>query len=160
MGGKTTEAEFAVSPSRVFMACKRAVAELGYAVVHTDSEAMILSFNTGRSMKSWAGQDLSASVIAGGGTTRGVVGGSLAKGGNPFGSGQVAAWGEKSALSRKFLLTVGRVLPTVPEPSTSGGTTSVAAPSVVDELVKLKGLLDRGVLSNAEFESLKHRLLS
>lgn len=156
MGGKTVEASFQASPQR-FAARNRAVAELGYAILHTDSASLIVSFNTGRSMKSWAGQDLSTSVVPTNDCTRVIVGGSLAKGGNPFGSSQVGAWEEKSALSKKFLDTVTRILPSITEPQ---ATTQPSAPSsMADELAKLRELVGQGVISEAEFAQAKQRLL-
>lgn len=157
MGGKTVEGRFNGSRQRVFRACQSAAAQLGYSVLHTDAGSGVITFNTGRSMKSWAGQDLSATVISEGSSCRVVVGGSLAKGGNPFGSGQVASWGEKSALSRKFLEMVDQTLPSIAEERAG-----VAAPpptSVADELLKLKALLDAGVLTAAEMDDAKRKLL-
>ena len=115
MGGKTIEMSFRTNAKRVFEASKLAIASLGYTVLASDAESKIISFNTGRSMNSWAGQDLTATMIEAGGVTRVIVGGSIAKGGNPLGGGsQLFAWGEKEALSKKFLATLGEALSSLP----------------------------------------------
>ena len=111
MGGKTVDRWFAPSAPVVFEAARHAAAELGYSIVHTDAAAQTVSFNTGRSMSSWAGQDLTASVFTEGTGSKVVVGGSLATRGNPMGGGsQIVSWGEKEKLSRRFLDSLGRHL--------------------------------------------------
>ena len=78
-----------------------ATARLGYATLEARPEVGILTFNTGRSMKSWAGQDMTATVIdAGGGKTQVILGGTLARHGAQL---QVVAWGEKKSVANKFL---------------------------------------------------------
>ena len=54
---KTEERVLDASPGRVLAACRQAVAELGYTVIASDESGKMISFNTGRSMKTWAGQD-------------------------------------------------------------------------------------------------------
>lgn len=104
MGGKTVEQIFSATPEVVFAAAKLTIASNGYIILNSDQNQLSITFNTGRSMKSWAGQDLTATFIESGSETKVIVGGSLAKGGNPFGGGsQLTSWGEKEALSRKFL---------------------------------------------------------
>ena len=130
MGGKAVEHRMSASTARAYEACRQAVANLGYTTLHTDGSASTISFNTGRSMKSWAGQDLSASVFSDGDGSRVVVGGSLATRGNPFGGGsQVGSWGEKKALSNKFLAEVARVLPKIPEPAAAADNSSTTWPA-------------------------------
>jgi hypothetical protein len=113
MGGKTIEAKFDADAGRVFDAAKLTAASLGYTIFNSDKQSGTLTFNTGRSMKSWAGQDLTATLMQVGGYTRVIVGGSIAEGGNPFGGGQLVSWGEKDALSRKFLEALEANLPKV-----------------------------------------------
>lgn len=158
MGGKSVQFNFNASGGRVWAAALQVVSQLGYTVVHTDGVARVLSFNTGRSMSSWAGQDLSMTLVPDGhaGTVM-TVGGSLGKGGNPFGGGQAFAWGEKGRLIDKFAATVKEIVPRIAEPQApapAGGA------SVADELAKLASLRDSGVLSEDEFAAQKARLLS
>jgi hypothetical protein len=83
LGGKTIEGNYAAAAKDVYEAARRAVADLGYTVLHTEADTMTLSFNTGPSMKSISGQDLTASLFAQGSRTRLVVGGSLSRRSNP-----------------------------------------------------------------------------
>lgn len=120
MGGKTVEAEFEASTKRVFEAAKLVVAKFGYNILQSDMASGTISFNTGRSFKSWAGQDLTATLIGNSQRTKVIVGGSIAKGGNPLGGGsQLMAWGEKEALSKQFLAALGETLPSIPETESS-----------------------------------------
>ena len=171
MGGKTIEKTFTASTERVFTACRHAVAELGYSVTTSDSAGGVLSFNTGRSMKTWGGQDLTASVLPSASGSRVVVGGSLGKGGSALtgGGAQLVGWGEKKELSLKFLGAVERILPTIPEtplatPPPPPSQPSQAPPpppqpSLAAQIKELKQLLDDGVLTAEEFESAKAKLL-
>ena len=76
---KTLNRDFAASPSTVLGACKQAVAQLGYTFIASDNAGRMITFNTGRSMKSWAGQDLQASVITLDGNSQIVIGGTIAR---------------------------------------------------------------------------------
>jgi hypothetical protein len=89
-----------------------------------------------------------------------VVSGSLAKGGTALtgGGAQLGAWGEKKALSRKFLETVSTILPSIPEPKAQ--TNENNASNVADELLKLKELLDMEAISQEEFDTQKTKLLN
>jgi hypothetical protein len=157
VGGKTTERTFTASRERVVAAMTRAAAELGFSILSSQPDAGVVSFNTGRSWKSWTGQDLSATAIAiSSSDTKVIVGGSLAVRGS--GPKQVGSWGEKSALSKKFIDKIDEVLPSVVEAervTAGGGTTGVA-----DELKKIADLRDAGILSEGEFEGQKARLLA
>ena len=154
MAGKTIDREYDASPEKVFEACRRAVGEMGYTVLFSDSAGFSISFNTGRSMKTWGGQDLTATVFSSGNGSKLVVGGSIAKNGNPFGGNQLGSWGEKSALSKKFHDAVTGILPSVKVSKASSNSAGMA-----DELLKLKDLFDQGILSKSEFEAAKHKLI-
>lgn len=157
MGGKTVQFAFDdVSVDRVWGAALQAVAKLGYTILHSDSGSRVLSFNTGRSMSSWAGQDLGMTLFDDGQRTIMSMGGSLGKGGNPFGGGsQVFAWGEKGRLIDQFAATVQEIVPSIPETSRPAS----GAISVADELAKLASLRDSGALTDDEFGAQKARLL-
>ena len=111
---KTEEMVFKASSARVFNACRVAMAQLSYTLISVDETGRVISFNTGRSLKSFAGQDLQATVLDNGDGSRVIVGGTIARRGG-MGSGQQIAWGEKAALSKKFLAEVVSVLPNIPE---------------------------------------------
>jgi len=110
-------------------------------------------------MSSWAGQDLTATLSAVGRGSQLVMGGSLAKGGNPFGGGQLGSWGEKGRLIRDFAEAVDKLLPHIPEPKAAPPTPARAAISTADELLKLAKLRDSGVLTQDEFVTQKAKLL-
>jgi hypothetical protein len=141
MGGKTIEAEFDATFNRVFEAAKLAVAQLGYSVIQADKSSGTISFNTGRSFDSWAGQDLTATLMSLSSGMKVIVGGSIAKGGNPLGGGsQLFAWGEKEKLSKRFLSKLGEVLPQVVdiEPITSTKTCPDCAEEVKEAAAKCR----------------------
>jgi membrane protease subunit (stomatin/prohibitin family) len=153
---KTLEREFGQPKESVFSACQLAVAELGYAVKHSDAASGILSFNTGRSMKTWAGQDLTVTLLSAGDKTRVIVGGSMAQSGATI---QVGAWGEKSALSKKFLNAVEAALQSDYLPEPQAGSDRKENTSLADEIAKLSLLRDQGILTEEEFKNAKARLL-
>ena len=115
---KGTETEwFDASPDRLFKAAVQTAAALGYSVKHTDPTARVIAFNTGMSFRSWAGQDMSVSVVQGDGAKNGVVvGGNRAQlAGGILGAAQVYDWGEKGKITRDFLSKFREVLPKVAE---------------------------------------------
>ena len=163
MGGKTVERDFKYPAPVIFEAARRSIASLGYTIVHSDSTGHTLSFNTGRSMSSWAGQDLTATIFDNGDSTRVVVGGSLATRGNPFGGGsQIASWGEKKKLSLRFLDEIPShiVIPSSPAPSAKSSsveTESDAGP--IELLQRLGELRDSGVITSEQFEAKRAEIL-
>ncbi|GEM_PF-2830834 len=76
-----------------------------------------------------------------------------------MGSGQQIAWGEKAALSKKFLAEVESIRPTVPEVVPSNSE-SIESKSIAEALKNLKDLHDQGVISEEEFAKAKNKLLS
>lgn len=160
MGGKTVEFQFKRPVGDVYEACRRAIADLGYTVLNSSKEDAQISFNTGRSMSSWHGQDLTVSLFNATDGTKAVVGGSLAKGGSALtgGGSQIFAWGEKKKLSEKFLGTVERILPCV-ETTETPSQNPQSTDSLSDELMKLTKLKEAGVLSEDEFAKAKTKLL-
>ena len=159
MAKSAPQKHYEASAPRVYAACLRAISELGYTVLHSDREGGVVSFNTGRSMSSWAGQDLGATVLPANDGCDLVIGGSLATRGNPMGGGsQVFSWGEKDRLTDRVFERVSAVLPDVPEPENAPAQAQGA--SVADELEKVGQLHKQGVLSDSEFEAAKARLLA
>jgi hypothetical protein len=154
---KAEERVYDTPAERLWQAARRAVSELGYSVTHTDSESRTISFNTGMSWKSWAGQDMTASVFdESPGRARIVLGGRRAQRGNIFGGGgQVYDWGERGKITRTYFDRLDRVLPEIPvdpTPQRQGPTTS-------DELERLAELHTSGVLDDDEFKAAKAKLL-
>jgi hypothetical protein len=113
--------------------------------------------NTGRSMSSFAGQDVTAVAQPHDEGTILRVGGGLAKGGSPFGGGsQMFAWGELGRVVNRFYDAFEQALPTVDEPTSQ----QVGGVSAADEIARLAELHEKGALTDAEFSSAKRRLLS
>lgn len=158
---KTENQEFAASPGRVFSACKHAVALLGYTVISSDESGRMIAFNTGRSMRTWAGQDLQATVLAYGKGSRVVVGGTIARRGG-IASAQQIAWGEKAALSNTFLIKVAELLPSIPESAITRSPVVSGAPPLnrMGQLEKASELRDKGLLTEEEFQAEKSRILN
>ena len=106
---------FTASEDRLFKAAVQTAMALGYSVKHTDPSMRVIAFNTGMSMRSWAGQDMSVSVVQGDGGRNGVIiGGTraqLALGGVP----QVFDWGERGKIARTFLQKFEEILPRTAE---------------------------------------------
>lgn len=154
----------------MFEAGRRAAANLGYQVIASDPGSGILSFNTGRSMRSWSGQDMSATFIAEqGDKCKVVLGGGTAMRGNPFGGGgQVAAWGEKGTVAERFLGRVAHELQAMPAvgrlidgPPSSGGAAGPSdTASRVEALDRLARLHRDGMINDQEFATLKAELVS
>jgi hypothetical protein len=109
---------FEASEDRLYQAAVRTAATLGYSLKHSDTTARVISFNTGMSMRSWAGQDMSVSVISGENGKNGLlIGGTRAQlSGFMGGTPQVYDWGESGKISRKFLDTFRPMLAKIPEP--------------------------------------------
>jgi putative oligomerization/nucleic acid binding protein len=157
MGGKTEQFQFEASRERLWATVVQCIGTSGYTVIMSDAQSGIVSFNTGRSMKSWGGQDLSATVAGDSESSTLIMGGSLARGGNPFGGGsQVASWGEKGTLIRRFAESVAEALPGVPVPVSSSPTPSA---DVSAGLGRLAALRESGALTEDEFQAAKAKLL-
>ena len=94
--------------------------------------------------------------------TNAVVGGRLAKGGSALtgGGSQLFAWGEKDKLSTAFLQNIEKILPSIPAVAPSADTATAQSGSVAEEIKKLLALKDSGILTEAEFETAKRRLLN
>ena len=158
---KNYDKSFQSNPETVYEACRKVIAENGYNIINSNKDDYTISFNTGRSMSSWHGQDLTVTLFAEAHHTKAVVGGSIAKGGSALtgGGSQVFAWGEKEKLSKKFLESVERILPNIPVITPEVGHTNVTAASVADEIKSLLDLKEAGALTDEEFAAAKSKLL-
>ena len=158
---KTVDKVFNSNPETVYEACRKVIADSGYSIISSNKDDFTISFNTGRSMSSWHGQDLTVTLFDEADNTKAVVGGSIAKGGSALtgGGSQVFAWGEKDKLSRKFLDSIERILPNIPVLTPAVGHTTVAATSVADEIKNLLTLKEAGALTDEEFAAAKSKLL-
>ncbi|MDA8590186.1 SHOCT domain-containing protein [Luminiphilus sp.] len=153
---------FKSNPETVYEAVRKVIADSGYTVLNSSRDDFTISFNTGRSMSSWNGQDLTVSLFPDGDDTNVVIGGRLAKGGTALtgGGSQLFAWGEKDKLSKAFLENIEKILPSIPTVSSSADQATGQSGSVAEEIKKLLTLREAGVLSDSEFEAAKTKLLN
>ena len=158
---KTFDRLFQSNPETVYEACRKVIADSGYSIISSNKDDFTISFNTGRSMSSWHGQDLTVTLFAEADQTKAVVGGSIAKGGSALtgGGSQVFAWGEKDKLSKKFLGSVESILPHIPVITPAVRQTTVSSTSVAGEIKSLLDLKEAGALTDEEFEAAKSKLL-
>lgn len=131
---------FDASADRLYRSAIATAAELGYSVKHSDPAGRIISFNTGMSMRSWAGQDMSVSVIEGQNGKNGVVvGGHRAQLAASFGGPpQVFDWGEKGKITRKFMESFIQVLARTQEsvpPAPAGQTAANPSATVMPQTI-------------------------
>lgn len=164
MGSQAHYQAFVGSPERVFDAAIQAIAQLGYRVIGVDEAKGELSFNSGRSWRTWAGQDVTVMIVdRGDGSTHVVLDGSTASLNNRWytGEGQTYSYGEKAIVAKRFLGMLAEVLATTPEPDRR--VTSVAGignADLVRQLGELAKLRDDGVITAQEFQSAKAKLLA
>jgi Short C-terminal domain len=153
---KAVEKAYGASAGRLYAALLRAVSELGYSISHSDATDRTVSFNTGLSMKSWGGQNMTATVFPlAEGDSKIVVGGRRHQN-----SPQVFDWGEKGKITGKLLEAIDRALPETPEPAQPTAPTGAASSgSTADELQRLGELKAQGVLTDDEFNAEKARIL-
>jgi hypothetical protein len=153
------EKKYSASRDRLFAAAVRTVSELGYAVTSTDSSAGTISFNTGMSMRSWAGQNITATAITlEDGESKLIVGGKREQKGSIFGGGgQVYDWGEKEKITAKLFAHLDGVVSQTPEPVASQPQQEQS--SMAQDLQHLADLRSQGVLSDGEFAAAKAKLL-
>lgn len=148
------------SPDRVFQAALRAIGELRYTITHSDSATRTVSFNTGMSLQSWAGQNMTLSIFpAGEGYSQVIGGGRRDQRGNPLGGGgQVVDFGEAKGILHKFFSALDAAFEVTPEPK-DPAQDGRAASSTADELERLAELQAKGVLTDEEFQAAKAKLL-
>jgi hypothetical protein len=112
-GSDSRQRRYLAPRERVFGAVLRAVGELSYTITHSDRASGVVSFNTGISLRSWGGQNATATVEAlSAETSRVVVGGRASQAGNPFsgGGGQIYTFGELKSVAGKFFRKVEAIL--------------------------------------------------
>ena len=82
---KTHEKLHVAERDRVWAAAIRTVGERGWTTSYTDAASGTLSFSTGMSMRTWAGQNMTATMVTASATeTRVILGGKREQKGNPL----------------------------------------------------------------------------
>jgi hypothetical protein len=101
----------------LYLATVRAVTESGYSIINSDSDTGTLSFRTGMSMKSWQGQEMTATVLtASRDAAKIVIGGKRVTRGYQL---QVYDWGEAAKIAIKLLDRLTPSVAATPEPTPS-----------------------------------------
>jgi hypothetical protein len=154
---KTYEFEFDAPPEELFTEMLSAVNALGFSILHNEDTETSVTFNTGPSMWSAAGQDMTATAFpTSSSSSKLVVTGKTARRGE---QAQYGSWGERGRIA-KGLAT--RVRGTLPE---SSSTVAVAerdrdtdSSAFVVELAILCELHRNGDITDDEFSDSKQRL--
>ncbi len=144
---KTYEFEFAAPPEQVFTETVSAVSALGFSILHSEDTPTSVTFNTGASIWSTAGQDMTATAMpVSPSTSKLVLTGSTApRGKDP----QYGSWGERGRIAKGLAARVRGAL----------DTDSADNGPLVAELARLAELHRTGDLSDDEYAQAKHRLL-
>lgn len=152
---KTYEFEFAAPTEQLFTEALTAVRALGFSILNHKDEATSITFNTGPSIWSTAGQDMTAKAVAlSPSSSKLVVSGKTARKGS---EAQYGSWGERGRIAKGLATHVGRALDSTAfypgEGETANGT------ALVGELAALAELHRSGSLTDGEFAAAKERLL-
>jgi hypothetical protein len=152
MAAKTVERRYRCSPGRLYAAALRTVTEMGYSIINSDATSGTLSFRTGMSMRSWQGQEMTATIFDDEGIAKIVVGGRRATHGSQL---QVGDLGEARTIALKLLGRLDVAVQSMPEPAAAA-----ASQSMTDELERLTRLHEQGALTSEEFDAAKRKLLA
>ena len=118
--------EYAADESKAIKAVTAVIARLGYTLKGVDQANGLVSFETGVSLSSWAGQSMSVHVMDVGDSVRITIGGTMKAHGAQV---QVYDWGEAAKIAGKVfeqldgILGPGRL---VSGSVTSGGNNALA----------------------------------
>lgn len=154
---KTYEFEFDAPTEELFSEALSAVRALGFSILHDEDEPTSITFNTGPSIWSTAGQDMTATAVAvSPSSSKLVVSGKTArKGSEP----QYGSWGERGRIAKGLATRVARALADSMAAAAAEDATSNGA-AFVSELATLAELHRSGALTDGEFAEAKERLLA
>jgi hypothetical protein len=153
---KTYEFEFDAPPEELFTEMLSAVNALGFSIIHNEDTETSVTFNTGPSIWSAAGQDMTATAFPiSQSASKLVVSGRTARRGE---QAQYGSWGERGRIA-KGLAT--RLRGTLPESTTITVTEhdrETDSSAFVVELAILCELHRNGDITDDEFSESKQRL--
>jgi hypothetical protein len=150
---KTYEFEFEAPPEQLFSETVGAVSALGFSILRSENADTSITFNTGASIWSTAGQDMTATALAvSPSSSKLVISGKTARRGK---DPQFGAWGERGRIAKGLAARVRRGLP---GPESAGNEASHGS-VLVAELEHLADLHRSGALTDAEFADAKRQLL-
>ena len=142
---KLYEFEFDAPPEQLFDETVNAVSALGFSILRSEDTATSITFNTGASIWSTAGQDMTATALPlPPFSSKLVVSGKTAPRGK---EAQYGSWGERGRIAKGLAAKVRGSL----DPSDRS--------ALVAELATLADLHRSGELSDLEFAQAKRRLL-
>jgi len=99
---------FNISKEIVFNACLSSVATLGYTITYSNKDSGLISFETGLSLSSWAGQQLSCTIIElAEAQTQVILSGTMKQHGAQM---QLYSWGEAEKIAKKVMNKIGQTL--------------------------------------------------
>jgi hypothetical protein len=150
---KTYEFEFDAPPEQLINETVSAVSALGFSILHNEDTATSVTFNTGASIWSTAGQDMTVTALALSETASKLIvsGRTAQKGKEP----QYGSWGERGRIAKGLATRVRGALA-----DSSGEQPSSGSHAFVEELEALVELHRSGELTDTEFANAKRRLLS
>ena len=150
---KMYEFEFDAPPEELFNETLGAVNALGFSILHNEDTATSVTFNTGPSIWSPAGQDMTVTALPlSPSSSKLVITGKTARRGN---EAQYGSWGERGRIA-KGLAT--RVKGTLVEAPARAGDVGPDSSAFVVELAILCELHRNGDVTDDEFAEAKQRL--
>jgi Short C-terminal domain len=155
---KTYEFEFDAPPEQLYTETLSAVTALGFSILRNEDRVPAITFNTGPSIWSTAGQDMTVKALpVSPSTSKLVVSGRTApKGEKP----QYGSWGERGRIAKGLAARVrGGLVDHRSHAHGNGNGGSRNGAAFVDELARLADLHRSGALSEAEFAQAKEHLL-
>lgn len=154
---KTYEFEFDAPTGQLFTEALGAVRALGFSILRDEGETTSITFNTGPSIWSTAGQDMTATAVTvSPSSSKLVVSGKTARKGS---EAQYGSWGERGRIAKGLATCVGRALAV----STAAGAAEEAPSNgagFVADLATLAQLHRSGSLTDREFAKMKASLLA
>lgn len=164
------------SKNKMYAALIKAGAELKYSIVHSEASSGIIVFQTHDAEKHWDGT-LSCSIQESDGGSTFVINGRAEQGitksgkyelglfamttGFPGSISQAASEGGVASHQAKLKKKVLKVVKEISEPAEQGNTRKKeGGDSLGDNIAQLNELYNSGVLSKAEFQAAKKKLLS
>jgi hypothetical protein len=150
---KTYEFEFDAPPEELFSETLGAVNALGFSILHNEDTATSVTFNTGPSIWSPAGQDMTVTALPlSPSSSKLVITGKTARRGT---EAQYGSWGERGRIAKGLATRVKGTLVEAPARADDVGPDSSA---FVVELAILCELHRNGDVTDDEFAEAKERL--
>ena len=152
---KTYEFEFDAPPEELFTEMLSAVNALGFSILHNEDTETSVTFNTGPSIWSAAGQDMTATALpTSASSSKLVVTGRTARRGE---QAQYGSWGERGRIAKGLATRLRGTLTESPG-AVNGGERDIDSSAFVVELAILCELHRNGDITDDEFGEAKQRL--